>query len=83
MAAIGNRMKDTVLQTAKVGVEAADGSLITATVVFDTGADRSYVSSQFRKKLRPKLLGHDWVSYGAFGGECKHTVTQPGVLNPT
>ena len=73
MTATGNRMRDTVLQTAKVGVEAADGSLVTATVVFDTGAECSYVSSQFRKKLRPKLLGHDWVSYGAFGGESAST----------
>ena len=69
LTAVGSRQRVTTLQTAKIDVRMADGSLYKASVVFDTGAERSYMSSSLRRKIRPRLINRDWVSYGAFGGE--------------
>ena len=38
-------------------------------MVFDTGANRSYISRSMAHKLKPAIVGHEWVSYAAFGGE--------------
>ena len=66
---VGSRQRVTTLQTVQFDERVADGLVVRASVVFDTGAERSYLSSALRKKIRPTMVGCDWVSYGAFGGE--------------
>lgn len=56
-----------VLPTAKVTVQGHRGS-VTATLLFDSGSDRSYVSSSLVRKVAPELLGLQRVRYAAFGG---------------
>nr|XP_027223343.1 uncharacterized protein LOC113815478 [Penaeus vannamei] len=45
-----------VLQTARVKVFGESGACCEATLLFDTGSDRSYVSSNLVKKVKPKGL---------------------------
>ena len=59
----------TVLRTAKVKVCGEQGQCVAATVLFDNGSDRSYVSSIFLKKVRPKWVCSEPVSYSAFGNK--------------
>ncbi|XP_066956301.1 uncharacterized protein [Macrobrachium rosenbergii] len=56
-----------VLQTAKIKVVGYQG-IISATVMFDTGSDRSYISKDFVKRVRPKWLTSEYLSFSAFGG---------------
>merc|ERR1711888_341390 len=51
---------------------------VTATVLFDSAADRSYVSSSLVKVCQPKRICQDYVSYSSFGGEC----AQASMLSP-
>ena len=55
-----------MLQTACVRVTGQHGSA-KAVVLFDTGSDRSYVSSRLIQRLNPKWVGSQPVSYVAFG----------------
>ncbi|XP_063601659.1 uncharacterized protein LOC134777731 [Penaeus indicus] len=57
-----------VLQTARVKVYGDSGICCEATLLFDTGSDRSYVSSNLVKKVKPKWVSSETVSYAAFGG---------------
>ncbi|KAK3889709.1 hypothetical protein Pcinc_006275 [Petrolisthes cinctipes] len=56
-----------VLQTAKVRVINGEGKSVDATVLFDTGSDRSYVSKSLVKNVRPTWLNSEPISYSAFG----------------
>ncbi|XP_043226812.1 uncharacterized protein LOC122383972 [Amphibalanus amphitrite] len=56
-----------VLPTARVLVHGAHGSVL-ATLLFDTGSDRTYVSEELVKKVGATWLGSESVSYAAFGG---------------
>ena len=58
----------TILQTAKVQVSSGDGAFATARVMFDSGADRSYVSSNFVKKCKPRWISSAPLPYSSFGG---------------
>ncbi|XP_066958131.1 uncharacterized protein [Macrobrachium rosenbergii] len=57
----------SVLQTAKVKVLGKKG-ICEATLLFDTGADRSYVSSKFVKRVRSKWITSEFISFSSFGG---------------
>jgi len=57
-----------VLQTARVKVFGESGACCEATLLFDTGSDRSYVSSNLVKKVKPKWVSSEPVSYATFGG---------------
>ena len=56
-----------VLQTAKVKVFGQRG-MCEATVLFDNGSDRSYVSSQFVKRAQTKWVASESLSFSSFGG---------------
>ena len=58
----------TVLQTAKVRVK-SPGGWILATLLYDSGCDRSYIASTLVKTCKPKETGKEWVSYSSFGGQ--------------
>ncbi|XP_068229312.1 LOW QUALITY PROTEIN: uncharacterized protein [Palaemon carinicauda] len=58
----------TILQTAKVQVSGSDGTVVTAQVMFDNGADRSYISSKFVKKCKPQWITSAPMPYSSFGG---------------
>ncbi|XP_068227909.1 uncharacterized protein [Palaemon carinicauda] len=56
-----------VLQTAKVKVWGEKG-MYQAIVLFDTGSDRPYVSCKFVKKVQPRWVTNECISYSSFGG---------------
>ena len=58
----------TILQTAKIPLLSHDGSFVVAKVLFDTGADRSYISSKFNQKIKANCVGSEYLSYTSFGG---------------
>ncbi|XP_063607690.1 uncharacterized protein LOC134782212 [Penaeus indicus] len=45
-----------------------DSGICCEATLFDTGSDRSYVSSNLVKKVKPKWVSSETVSYAAFGG---------------
>ena len=57
-----------VLQTARVKVAGERGST-DAVVLFDTGSDRSYVSSKLVSQVGPQWAGSQMVAYAAFGSK--------------
>ena len=61
-----NSSVKVMMQTALIKVSGRKGP-VKAHVVFDTGADRTYVSSQFVQAVRPEFVCSESVSYGAFG----------------
>ena len=63
----GKDNRCTILPTAKVYVSGERGS-IEATLLFDSGSDRSYVTNSLVRKVRPKWLSSLNVTYAAFGG---------------
>jgi len=62
----GEKVENVVLQTALVEVSSRTGP-VKARLLFDTGADRTYVSSKFVKSTSPEYVCSEPVSYGAFG----------------
>ena len=64
---IGVAQTCSVLQTAKIKVLGKQG-LCDATLLFDTGSDRSYVSSKFVKRIRPRWVANECISFSSFGG---------------
>lgn len=63
------RVLSTVLQTAKVKVINGNGKPVEATVMFDLGADTTYVSQGFVKRIKPKWVTSMYTSYSAFGNK--------------
>ena len=59
--------KSTVLQTAKVKVSTDSGELVSAVVMFDMGADTTYVSKNFVKKCKPNWITSKFSTYSSFG----------------
>ena len=57
-----------VLPTAHVTVVGQGGQRVDATVLFDTGSDRTYISDKLVKAADPVWVGSEAVSYVAFGG---------------
>ncbi|XP_064650056.1 uncharacterized protein LOC135501732 [Lineus longissimus] len=57
----------TMLQTAKVLVQGQNGKSACIRMLFDTGADTTYVSASLVKKLEPEWITARSVSYAAFG----------------
>ncbi|KAJ8027606.1 hypothetical protein HOLleu_32800 [Holothuria leucospilota] len=57
----------TVLQTAKVKVVGRHG-MIETTLLFDSGSDRSYVTSDLVKRVRPEWVSAQPQAYAVFGG---------------
>ena len=55
-----------LLQTARVKVRGARG-IREATILFDTGSDRSYVTSDFVNKAGPLWVDSQPIAYAAFG----------------
>ena len=69
MATLVGTGKETILQTAKVCVKARGAQGKLATVVFDSAAERTYVSSSFIKKLKSRPVGQEWLCYQGFGDQ--------------
>lgn len=59
----------TLLPVATVMVPSVDGnSVVQGTLLFDGGADRSFVSKSFRKKVQGEFKGSVEISCASFGG---------------
>ena len=56
-----------VLLTARVKVAGTSGCTTNATVLFDTGSDRTYVSSSLVRKVKPEWVDAQPMAYAAFG----------------
>ncbi|KAJ8018051.1 hypothetical protein HOLleu_44175 [Holothuria leucospilota] len=73
----------TVLQTAKVMVFGEKGA-VEATLLFDSGSDRSYISSKLVQRVGPKWKSTESLSYSSFGvsvgsGETERNVYEVGL----
>ena len=67
-ASISNvQSAQVLLQTAKLAVRGGRGVTVNATVLFDSGSDRSYISRCLVDKIQPEWVGSESVSYAAFG----------------
>ncbi|XP_068235740.1 uncharacterized protein [Palaemon carinicauda] len=64
----GHYSNKTVLQTAKVKVMNNKGGFVTAKLLFDSGCDRSYVSSKFTEICKPEWVTRTEAPYSSFGG---------------
>lgn len=64
-----NVKRATVLQTAKIKVLTNGGDSVEATVMFDLGADTTYVSHDFVRRIKPKWVTSKYTSYSAFGNK--------------
>ena len=63
-----NTSRSTVLQTARVRVK-SPGGWIVATLLYDSGCDRSYIGSSLVRTCMPREIGKEWLSYSSFGGQ--------------
>ena len=59
--------KRVILQTTNVTASGCTGKSGIFTVLFDTGTDRSYVSSRLVKRVEPEWVGTQPISYSVFG----------------
>ncbi|XP_068218384.1 uncharacterized protein [Palaemon carinicauda] len=64
----GHYSNKTILQTAKVKVMNNKGGFVTAKLLFDSGCDRSYVSSKFTEICKPEWVTRNEAPYSSFGG---------------
>ena len=62
-----SRTKRVILQTTDVTASGCTGKSGICTLLFDTGSDRSYVSSRLVKRVEPEWVGTQQISYSAFG----------------
>ena len=60
--------RSSLLQMAKVSIIGHCG-VTTATVLFDSGSDRSYITSSLVRDIEPEYVGAQPVSYVSFGKE--------------
>ena len=58
----------TALPIVEVLVQRPGQAAVKARMLFDTGSDKTYVSSTLLKTVRPQHVGVDSVRYAAFGG---------------
>lgn len=64
---VGANISFSLLPVARVKVKGADGWFV-ATLMFDSGSDKSYVSQSLVQKVRPRWLRMTEVSFSTFGG---------------
>ena len=62
-----SKTKRVILQTTDVTASGCTGKSGIFTLLFDTGSDRSYVSSRLVKRVEPEWVGTQQISYSAFG----------------
>ena len=58
-----------LLQTLKVTVQGPSGREVKANVLFDSGADRTYISKQLVDKIQPEFIESNVLSFNSFGAE--------------
>jgi transposase InsO family protein len=70
-----HQKSNVLLKTAIAQVSSQDFSMATANILFDEGAQRSFVTEELAKKLKLKHTGSDTISLASFGGkseQCRH-----------
>ena len=77
--------KLSALPTVELWLPGRDGSRVKAVALFDSGADRSYISASLARKIQSQVIGTTTVNYTSFGGatspECVsniHSLTAKG-----
>ena len=63
----GIETSTVVMQTLQIEVQGKAGKT-KANVLFDTGSDRSYISTKLRSQIKPDYVKSEFVSYSSFGG---------------
>ena len=63
-----------MLLTATAHMIGSDGQAVKARVLFDSGADRTFISKSLVKKASPTWEGSVYMRYAAFGGRKGHGV---------
>ena len=66
----------SLLPTARVKVRGSDGAWCEATLLFDSGSDKSYVSSQLVREVKPKFIKTSKANFSTFGGSCHSSKTK-------
>ena len=69
------------MQMAKVPVIDRLGRVEMAIVLFDTGGIRTYISSEFVKKIKPRYEGSEHINYVAFGSNKTSTPTLRNIFS--
>jgi hypothetical protein len=64
--AVRSEKSSTLMQVVTVNVCGQNG-VVQANVLFDSGADRSYISSSLVRKVQPSFVGTDLVACATFG----------------
>ena len=68
--------KLSALPTVELWLPGRDGSGVKAVALFDSGADRSYISASLARKIRSQVIGTTTVNYMSFGGTTSPDVTK-------
>ena len=74
-------LNSTILQTAKIRVHSQDGHEISATLLFDSASDRTYVTKKLVQLTKPHRIGQEMISFSTFGGESSSKPTLRSVYD--
>ena len=69
-----------LMQTVQVTARGRDG-MTEAVILFDTGSDRSYISTYLVDRVGPDWLGSEALAYAAFGTDATSSVKERNVYN--
>ena len=68
-----NSGSHVVMQTAVASCSTHDGDIVNARILFDTGANRTYVTSHLATRLNLPTVGKQYISLATFGNSKRHT----------
>ena len=63
-----NNNRATIMPVAKTSFETSAGKFIDINVLFDSGSDRSFITTKLASKLQLKRLKNEYFSFSGFGG---------------
>ncbi|XP_060569657.1 uncharacterized protein LOC132728064 [Ruditapes philippinarum] len=73
-----HQRSDIILKTAIAQVSSQDHTITNTNILFDEGAQRSFITKELAEKLKLKPNGSDTISLASFGGkseQCRHIPT--------
>ena len=70
-----------LLKTISVKVKGSNGREAKANILFDSGADRTYISKRLVEKIKPEFIESSMLSFASFGAEAPTNAEQRDVYN--
>ncbi|GFO28157.1 tas retrotransposon peptidase a16 family protein [Plakobranchus ocellatus] len=67
-AHIKNRHKNTLMQVVRTNLKSPNGGVVEATVLFDGGSDRSFITESLVRGLQLQKSGEQYFAFSGFGG---------------